>query len=239
MFLKVKHYNANVTIKQQAIMATFKSIEEFGKVFTKGSFGLYCATFTPKKLNKYPNDKGRKEAIASGDYNKYEGRVFTLDIYQNACSGVNYYACVKSECKREGIEFSDKSFEECFPYEKTYCDDESNELSNFVMKHETTDQKYLRLYVGRRPTHYKSVTFVDGHIATQNELKDIKRYKGKVTVSKKQEELGIKNIVGVRNVKVENVMFLVQGDKVWKNEDHFGSMIDLMTIIKKLPKFFK
>ena len=217
----------------------FKTIEEFGKSFTKGSFGMYCATFTPKKLNKFPNDKTRKQATADGEYNKYENRVFTLGIYQNACSGVSYYACVKSECKREGIEFSDKSFEEAFPYEKTYCNSENKELSNFIMKHDTKDQKYLRLYIGRRPTHYKVIIFLDGHVATDAELEDIKRYEGKRTKSVKQEALGIKNIVRVCQPKIENVMFLVQGEKEWKNEAVFGSMIDLDSVIKKLPKLFK
>lgn len=39
----------------------FKTIEDFGKSFTKGSFGMYCATFTPKNLNKFPSDKTRKQ----------------------------------------------------------------------------------------------------------------------------------------------------------------------------------
>jgi hypothetical protein len=48
-------------------------------------------------------------------------------------------------------------------------------------------------------------------------MKDIKRYITPSKPSAKQEALGIKNVVSVKQPKVENVVFLAQGEDIWIN----------------------
>ena len=74
-------------------------IKDFARGIKRGTFGLYAATFTEKKMNKYPN--GTTPAMRkTTQENPYLGKVFTLAVYQNAATGLNYYNIVKSECKR-------------------------------------------------------------------------------------------------------------------------------------------
>jgi hypothetical protein len=54
-------------------------------------------------------------------------------------------------------------------------------------------------------------------------MKDIKRYITPSKPSAKQEALGIKNVVAVKQPKVENVVFLAQSDDIWINP-RFGFM---------------
>jgi hypothetical protein len=48
-------------------------------------------------------------------------------------------------------------------------------------------------------------------------MNDIKRYISPKAPSAKQEALGIKNIVGVKQPKIENVVFLAQGEDIFIN----------------------
>jgi hypothetical protein len=216
----------------------FNTIDEFGENFKKGSFGLYCATYTPKKVNKTPKGETLKESKQNKTYAKYDGRVFTLALYENACSGVSYYACVKSECKREGIDFTDEEFNIAFPKESTYAKKASDKLENFLLKKKDGEQRYLRLYQGRKPTKVKYFTFLDDRLATEEEEKDILKYITPKKASAKQEALNIKNIIGVKNFKEENVIFLAQGEKAWANErfGNFGTFEDITKLIHELNK---
>lgn len=209
----------------------YNEIEDFAKAIKKGTFGLYCATYTPMQLNKYPNDKERNQALMDNEYNKYEGRVSAITVYQNACTGVNFYNCVQSECKRENIIFSDKEFQEAFSTQKSYCESVSKELDDIIMKHVEKEQKYLRLYLGRKPTKYHKIILLDGHVATDEELRDIKRFMRKKTEYKKQTSIGIKNIIIPLNVKIENVIFIAQGEKAWKNTKNMGELDDINKMI--------
>jgi hypothetical protein len=209
-----------------------KTLDDFVKNYRKGTFGLYFAGFTEKSLNKTPHGMRLKEAKECGAYNKYEGRVYTLTIAQNAASGVSYYACVKGEAKREGLfnkDTFDEDFVRDFPREKTYCEAEEKKLDNILLKNVKTDQRYLRLLFGRKPTKVKYFTFLDGHLATPTEVADILRYETPKSISKKQENIGLKNLVACRNFKVENVIFVAQGDDIYFN-DRFGQQIDMAKI---------
>ena len=199
-------------------MKQFNSIEEFANNFNKGTFGMYAMYLTEPKMNKYPNGTLPSERQTATP-NPYIGRVQTLTIMQNACSGVNYYTIVQSECKREGIEFSDEKFKERFPKEKTYCESVEG-LKNVVMEH-LRGQRYLRLYTGRKPTKSVYFTYLDGELVTDPKvMKDIFNFIPPKKESKKQEELGIENIVGVRQPKLENVCLLMQGEKIYINPHH-------------------
>lgn len=223
-------------------MKKFQSIESFCESVNKGTFGLYVATFTEKKMNKYPCGCGR----VAGTENPYMGRVFNLAVIQNAATGVSYYKLVESECQREGIAFSKAAFEQAFPKESTYCDDASDALSNMIMQHETSGQRYLRLYYGRKPTktvYYTILTDANGGNArvldeSSAEYQDIMRYVPAKNGSAKQEALGISNIIEVRQPKIENVIFMMQGDKLFINE-RFAGVLNEQTMGSDLVGLFR
>ena len=204
------------------------TIEDFGARIKRGTFGLYAALFTEQKMNKYPNGTKAGERKNTPE-NPHLGKVFNLSIYQNACTGVNYYNVVKAECEREGIHFTDAEFAVAFPKEETYCESVDDTLANIIMQKDDSEQRYLRLYKGRKPTKVVYYTiYKDGDKITLVEenselMKDIKRYITPSKPSAKQEILGIKNVVAVKQPKVENVVFLAQSDDIWINP-RFGFM---------------
>jgi hypothetical protein len=204
------------------------TIEDFGARIKRGTFGLYAALFTEQKMNKYPTGTKAGERKNTPE-NPHLGKVFNLSIYQNACTGVNYYNVVKAECEREGIHFTDAEFAVAFPKEATYCESVDDTLANIIMQKDDSEQRYLRLYKGRKPTKVVYYTiYKDGDKITlvdeNSELmKDIKRYITPSKPSAKQEALGIKNIVAVKQPKVENVVFLAQTNDIWINP-RFGFM---------------
>ena len=204
------------------------TIEDFGARIKRGTFGLYAALFTEQKMNKYPNGTKAGERKNTPE-NPHLGKVFNLSIYQNACTGVNYYNVVKAECEREGIHFTDAEFAVAFPKEETYCESVNDTLANIIMEKDDSEQRYLRLYKGRKPTKVVYYTiYKDGDKITLVEenselMKDIKRYITPSKPSAKQEALGIKNVVAVKQPKVENVVFLAQSDDIWINP-RFGFM---------------
>ena len=204
------------------------TIEDFGARIKRGTFGLYAALFTEQKMNKYPNGTKAGERKNTPE-NPHLGKVFNLSIYQNACTGVNYYNVVKAECEREGIHFTDAEFAVAFPKEETYCESVNGTLANIIMQKDDSEQRYLRLYKGRKPTKVVYYTiYKDGDKITLVEenselMKDIKRYITPSKPSAKQEALGIKNVVAVKQPKVENVVFLAQSDDIWINP-RFGFM---------------
>ena len=204
------------------------TIEDFGARIKRGTFGLYAALFTEQKMNKYPNGTKAGERKNTPE-NPHLGKVFNLSIYQNACTGVNYYNVVKAECEREGIHFTDAEFAVAFPKEETYCESVNDTLANIIMQKDDSEQRYLRLYKGRKPTKVVYYTiYKDGDKITLVEenselMKDIKRYITPSKPSAKQEALGIKNVVAVKQPKVENVVFLAQSDDIWINP-RFGFM---------------
>ena len=215
----------------------FTDIKEFAAQLKKGTFGIYCATMTEKKMNKYPN--GTTAALRkTAQENPYMGKVFTFSVYQNAATGLNYYTIVKAECKREGIDFTDDEFKAAIPYEETYCENADDSVKNVIMEHKTNGQEYLRLYKGRKPTKVVHFTIYNGEIVEEGSdlMKDIMRYVPKSNGSKKQESLGITNIVEVKQPKIENVMFIGQGEKAYINPRFANcSLLDIET----LDKFFK
>ena len=198
------------------------TIEDFGRRIKRGTFGLYAALHTEQKMNKYPNGTKPSERCKELE-NPYIGKVFNLSIYQNACTGVNYYNVVKSECEREGIHFTDAEFAVAFPKEETYCESVDDSLANIIMEKSDSEQRYLRLYKGRKPTKVVNFTlYEDGASVSIVEegsalMNDIKRYITPSKPSAKQEALGIKNIVSVKQPKIENVVFLAQSDDIYIN----------------------
>ena len=204
------------------------TIEEFANGIKRGTFGLYAALLTEKKMNKYPKGTSRKDMTAD-KVNPYMGKVFSLSIYQNAATGLDYYNIVKAECKREGIDFSDAEFAVAFPKEGTYCTSVNEALKNIIMEKDNSEQRYLRLYKGRKPTKvvYFTIYEDNGVMSLVEEgstlAKDIARYLAPKSTSAKQEALGIKNVVEVKQPKVENVVFLAQGEEIYINP-RFGFM---------------
>jgi len=199
-------------------------IKDFARSIKRGTFGLYAATFTEKKMNKYPNGTTPAQRKTTPE-NPYLGKVFTLAVYQNAATGLNYYNIVKSECKREGINFSDAEFAIAFPKQETYCEATEDALANIVLRHNEKEQEYLRLYNGRKPTKVVYYTIYNYTIVPEDSelMQDILRYVPSKKESAKQVALGITNIVEVKQPKLENVVFLAQGEDIYINP-RFGTM---------------
>lgn len=199
-------------------------IATFARSIKRGTFGLYAATFTEKKMNKFPNGTTPAQRKTTPE-NPYLGKVFTLAVYQNACTGVNYYNVVKSECKREGIEFTDEEFSAAFPKQETYCEATEDALANIILRHNNKEQDYLRLYNGRKPTKVVYFTIYNYSIVPEDSelMADILRYVPAKKESAKQASLGITNIVEVKQPKIENVVFLAQGEDIYINP-RFGQI---------------
>lgn len=199
-------------------------IKDFARHIKRGTFGLYAATFTEKEMNKFPNGTTPAQRKTTPE-NPYLGKVFTLAVYQNAATGLNYYNIVKSECKREGINFSDAEFAIAFPKQETYCEATEDALANIVLRHNEKEQEYLRLYNGRNPTKVVYYTIYDYAIVPEDSelMQDILRYVPAKKESAKQVALGITNIVEVKQPKLENVVFLAQGEDIYINP-RFGTM---------------
>jgi len=199
-------------------------IKDFARHIKRGTFGLYAATFTEKKMNKFPNGTTPAQRKTTPE-NPYLGKVFTLAVYQNAATGLNYYNIVKSECKREGINFSDAEFAIAFPKQETYCEATEDALANIVLRHNEKEQEYLRLYNGRKPTKVVYYTIYNYAIVPEGSelMEDILRYVPAKKESAKQVALGITNIVEVKQPKLENVVFLAQGEDIYINP-RFGTM---------------
>lgn len=210
-------------------------IKDFARGIKRGTFGLYAATFTEKKMNKYPN--GTTPAMRkTTPENPYLGKVFTLAVYQNAATGLNYYNIVKSECAREGIPFTDEEFKIAFPKQETYCAATEDALANIILKHNESDQEYLRLYNGRKPTKVVYYTIYNYSIVPEGSelMNDILRYIPAKKESAKQLALGITNIVEVKQPKIENVVFLAQSDDIYINPRFGAAALFSLDNINKL-----
>lgn len=210
-------------------------IKDFARGIKRGTFGLYAATFTEKKMNKYPNGTTPTQRKTTPE-NPYLGKVFTLAVYQNAATGLNYYNIVKSECAREGIPFTDEEFAIAFPKQGTYCEATEDALANIIMKHNDNDQEYLRLYNGRKPTKVVYYTIYNYSIVPEGSelMNDILRYVPSKKESAKQLALGITNIVEVKQPKIENVVFLAQSEDIYINPRFGAAALFSLDNINKL-----
>ena len=210
-------------------------IKDFARGIKRGTFGLYAATFTEKKMNKYPNGTTPAQRKTTPE-NPYLGKVFTLAVYQNAATGLNYYNIVKSECAREGIPFTDEEFAIAFPKQGTYCEATEDALANIILKHNDNDQEYLRLYNGRKPTKVVYYTIYNYSIVPEGSelMNDILRYIPAKKESAKQSALGITNIVEVKQPKIENVVFLAQSEDIYINPRFGAAALFSLDNINKL-----
>lgn len=210
-------------------------IKAFARGIKRGTFGLYAATFTEKKMNKYPNGTTPAQRKTTPE-NPYLGKVFTLAVYQNAATGLNYYNIVKSECAREGIPFTDEEFAIAFPKQGTYCEATEDALANIILKHNDNDQEYLRLYNGRKPTKVVYYTIYNYSIVPEGSelMNDILRYVPSKKESAKQSALGITNIVEVKQPKIENVVFLAQSEDIYINPRFGAAALFSLDNINKL-----
>jgi len=210
-------------------------IKDFARGIKRGTFGLYAATFTEKKMNKFPNGTTPSQRKTTPE-NPYLGKVFTLAVYQNAATGLNYYNIVKSECAREGIPFTDEEFAVAFPKQGTYCEATEDALANIILKHNDNGQEYLRLYNGRKPTKVVYYTIYNYSIVPEGSelMNDILRYVPSKKESAKQLALGITNIVEVKQPKIENVVFLAQSEDIYINPRFGAAALFSLDNINKL-----
>ena len=138
----------------------------------------------------------------------------------------------------EGIHFTDAEFAIAFPKEETYCEATEDALANIILKHNDREQEYLRLYKGRKPTKVAYFTICDDEIVEEGSelMNDILRYVPKSGGSAKQEALGIRNIVEVKQPKIENVILLAQSDNIFINPDFEGLANHIMENLENIFK---
>jgi len=194
-------------------MTTFANVIEFVNNYRNATFGLSIVSITEPKMNKFPNGTAPADRKHTPE-NPYIGRVKTLAVYTNAACGCNFYNLVKAECEREGIHFSDDEFSAAFPKQATYASSEDNKVYT-----NDSGKQYIRIYKGRRPTKVDYYTMIDGEIVANDSpiLADARRYMQARKPSAKQTALGIANLIEPRNIGVENILGMKQGEKSYES----------------------
>ena len=195
-------------------MATnFNSVSEFTKSVSRGTFGITLIKITEPKMNK----KG----------NPYFGRVHKATYMANVALGYDYENSVNNRLDKKGL---DASFEAEKPKGKSWL-----EYPYILQADKDATQHYLRCTM-RRNTTTKTVLLLDGKIVTDDSIeKEIKSFFPKVTTSQKQAESGLndsKEQVIVRDYKLQGIIYLGQGDKVFNR-------LSALADIQKLKTFFE
>ena len=194
-------------------MKNLKNVREFVGGINKGTFGITMVTATEPKMRKTSN--------------RFFGRVVKLTYTTNVALGYDYASYIVAKLKREGIVTSVEEVRAEKPKGKTWFE---NPYLLVADKDET--QFYLRCYY-RPNTKEKNVWLVDGRLATDEEIAEVKTFIQTSSSSKKQSDLGLsdENQVIVRDYKLENVLALTQGEKVYNK---IGSLVS----IGKMREFF-
>ena len=174
----------------------YASVEDFAKSYTSATFGLTIVTLTDKKVLGMNLKK--------------------LKVVANASVGIDYYHAVRALAEKQGIKFdTEKEFLEAFPKEPTYA--RKTDIKA-IYEHVKSGQKYLRTYEGRSITKVVKVVYFDENgnaITNATLLAQIAAKEG--ASSKKQNEIGMAKIVELKQPKIENALFLQQGDKVYES----------------------
>lgn len=170
----------------------YTSVEDFAKSYTSATFGLTIVTLTDKKVLGMNLKK--------------------LKVVANASVGIDYYHAVRAAAEKQGIKFeTEKDFLEVFPKEPTYA--RKTDIKA-IYEHVKSGQKYLRTYEGRSITKVTKVVYFD-ESGNATLLAQIAAKEG--ASSKKQNEIGMAKIVELKQPKIENVLFLQQGEKVYES----------------------
>jgi len=175
----------------------------------KGSKTTVLAVTEPK-MNKRGND--------------YYGRVKKYTVYNGVTLGAKYESKVEGAMERSGS--TESNFVVGALKGTHYLNDFFNE----------SDREEGKLYLKLQWTakeksdgdfSTKSVFYVDGREATEEEIKVFTTFMPKPRVASTQLESGVslENAVSYRNIKVENIVAVKYGENAWTNDeiDSYGT----------------
>lgn len=164
-------------------------MQEIAETFTKG-----CgSTIIQMKSFDSSMNKGTKN-----NRNPFLGRVIQVTTYSGYVMGTDYQASIENTSKRLNGEDATANLKGTWhhpiPTEDNW-DDKLKQLPRWFSTNKTEDKFYLKIQVSENQVAHKveKVLYLDGHIATEEEVAEIKAWEGKKsnTLSSTQRELGI------------------------------------------------
>lgn len=174
-----------------------KNLREFVTSLTKGVFGIVIITKTEPRMRKTNNP--------------YFGRVQKVTRLANVAIGYNYENVVNSRLAQEGKD--QLHFTAQKPNGKSWVKGFEN---LFLVADKDPSQEYLRTTM-RKNTKPTTMYLVDGKQATDAEVAEIKTF---IQTSAKPTNQGLDegDEVIVRDYKVENIISITLGERMWVNE---------------------
>lgn len=174
-----------------------KNLREFVKSLTKGVFGIVIIAKTEPRMRKTNNP--------------YFGRVQKVTRLANVAVGYNYENVVNNRLEQEGkgqLHFTAQK-----PNGKSWVKGYEN---LFLVADKDGTTEYLRTTM-RRNTKGTSMYLVDGKEATPSQKAEIETF---IQSSYKPTNQGLDegDEVIVRDYKVENIVSITLGDRMWVNE---------------------
>ena len=203
---RVKKQTITLNIK---IMENFKSVAEFCGNIARGTFGISVIALTEPKMNKRGNP--------------FYGRVHKASCLNNVALGYDYENVVNAKLERKGLVADFKAEK---PKGKNW------DMFPFLLQSDKDSSvKYLRCTM-RKNTTSKSVYLLDGKVVSDNNvLAEIKSWITTSSYSPKQAESGLEEEeqVVVKDYKVEGIIALTQGEKVY---NRLGGLISAEALRK-------
>lgn len=167
----------------------------FANEITKGAFSTVTIKNQPK-MNKRNNP--------------YLDRVECMTVYHNCQLGCSYQNSVDASLGRCGI---DSEFIAEKPKGMHFTDD-----NGIILQSDTNDTLYVRIQM-YSTTKVTKTYYLDGVEVTDPQiLEEIKSFIPQSKPSQKQENAGLsedKQVI-VRSIKLENVLSIKQGDRVYE-----------------------
>lgn len=197
----------NNTIMNTTTTTTTATIASFVETLTKGTFGIVMLTATIPTMRKTNNP--------------YMGRVLKVSYRTNVALGWDYKSTIEGRAEKLGI---DTPYEVEKPKGKTWL------VPPFILQSDKdARQLYLRTYTRNNSTT-KSIFVLDGNIVTNEvTIEHIKSFMQAHTECKKQTEYGLvedKDKVNPLDYKVEGILYIRQGNKVYNTDPRNDEMIE-------------
>lgn len=141
------------------------------------------------------------DAAMNKTNNPYYGRVKKLTTISNARLGVSYVNCVNGKLERMGETPNYQAGKSVTDY-----------VNDFIQESKDGTKQYLKIGINSRTTT-DSVLYLDGHIATDQEVAAIKPYLKKSAPSQRQMDAGIDPDDVYRHItpNVDNILHIWQG----------------------------
>lgn len=172
---------------------------DFIKNLKNGAYMVVCTETEPKMLKTN---------------NPFVGRVKKVSAYAGVRTGVDYAICVANAIERATSECTD--FVADAPKGMQW-----DTFPKILKGIKDPNQMYFRISIDKS-TVTKSVWFIDGRVATDAEVADIKKFLPAISSSAKQAAAGLVNEseqIQVRSIKFQNILYVKQGvEREYRNE---------------------